>query len=364
MRLLRNVFTRLLLLFAMVAAGAAAGSGTANAAVPDAWGFAYVDTSSGVPNLSYQAGSWTSGAVSVTPGVPGEYFVRFPQIGIPQGGGIAHVTAISQSAEWCQIEKWGQVGTDEMVAVRCYRYGGGPAKALFSIVFASSSGALFSASQAFGYVFWNGSSIGSDYNSSLGVNSVFHNATGDWTVWLPGLGSSVQAGNIQVTAVDSGQPARCKVGAWSWATSGQKIQVLCHDATVNPLDTGWTLTYQRERAITGAFAPPKLFAYTFDNTPANPGPYSPVPPAINFNYPGAVNTIQSAGTGLRLVTFPKVGALPNDVQVTAYGPGPGFCNLLTLWTTSGSTAVVRDVACYNATTRVNQASFVTYTSVH
>lgn len=362
MHLLRKAFTRLLLVCAMVAGGAVAGAGAANAAVPDVWGFAYVDTTSGVPNPSYQAGSWTSGVVTVSPGVPGEYFVRFPNIGAK--GGIAHVTAVSQTAEWCQVEKWGPSGPDEIVAVRCYRFGGSPATTRFSIVFASSSGALSSASQAFGYVYWDGSSIASGYNSSLGVNAVYPGPPGEWTVWLPGLGSSVAAGNIQVTAVDSTQPARCKVGDWSWAPSGQKIQVLCHDATVNPLKTGWTLTYQRERAITGAFAPPKLFAYTFDNVPANPGPYAPGPPPVNFNFPGATNTVQSAGTGLRLVTFPAVGALPNNVQVTAFGPGPEFCNLLTLWTTSGSTTYVRDVVCYHATTPVNRASFVSYTSVY
>ena len=361
MRLLRTVFTRLLLLVAMVAGGTTAAASAAQAATPDVWGFAYVDTSSGIPNPTYQAGSWGAGSVTVTPGVPGEYFVRFPGIGIPTGG-IAHVTAISQTAEWCQIEKWGQSGADEIVAVRCYRYGGGPAKALFSIVFASSSGALASASQAYGYVFWNGSTIASHYNSALAVNTVTPTSTGVWTVWMPGLGSAVQAGNVQVTAVDSGQPARCKVGAWSWAASGQKFQVLCHNATNVPLDTGWTITYQRERSITGAFAPPKYFAYTFDNTPANPGPYAPVPTGVNFNYPGAVNTVQSSGTGMRLVTFPKVGILPNNVQVTAYGPGPAFCNLQTLWTTAGSVTYVRNVVCYNATTALNQPSLLTYTS--
>ena len=361
MRLLRTVFTRLLLLVAMVAGGTTAAASAAQAATPDVWGFAYVDTSSGIPNPTYQAGSWGAGSVTVTPGVPGEYFVRFPGIGIPPGG-IAHVTAISQTAEWCQIEKWGQSGADEIVAVRCYRYGGGPAKALFSIVFASSSGALASASQAYGYVFWNGSTIASHYNSALAVNTVTPTSTGVWTVWMPGLGSAVQAGNVQVTAVDSGQPARCKVGAWSWAASGQKFQVLCHNATNVPLDTGWTITYQRERSITGAFAPPKYFAYTFDNTPANPGPYAPVPTGVNFNYPGAVNTVQSSGTGMRLVTFPKVGILPNNVQVTAYGPGPAFCNLQTLWTTAGSVTYVRNVVCYNATTALNQPSLLTYTS--
>jgi len=124
MRLLRSVFARLLVLCAMVAAGAAAGAGTANAAVPDVWGFAYIDTSSGVPNVAHQAGSWGPGpTVTVSPGGPGEYFVRFPKIGIPKGG-IAHVTAVTQGPVWCQIEKWGQSGSDEIVAVQCYRYGG------------------------------------------------------------------------------------------------------------------------------------------------------------------------------------------------------------------------------------------------
>ncbi|MEV4456456.1 hypothetical protein [Microbispora sp. NPDC049633] len=361
MRLLRTVVTRLLLLCAMVAAGAVAGAGAANAAVPDVWGFAYVNVTSGVPSMAHQAGSWAAGNVSVSPGVPGEFFVRFPQIGIR--GGVAHVTAVSQAAEWCQLEKWGQSGSDEIVAVRCYRYGGGPAPdARFTIVFASSSGPLASATQAFGYVHSDGRSIVSDYNSSLAANTVVHDATGVWTVTMPGLGATSPAGNIQVTAVDSGSPARCKVGDWSWSAGAQKFRVLCHNATTALRDTGWTLTYQRERAITGAAAPPRFFAYTFDHTPGNAGPYAPAPAGINFNNAGAVNTVQSAGLGLRLVRFPAVGSPPDDVQVTAFGAGPGFCNLLTVWGVSGSEAVVRDVACYSGGVRAAQQAFVTYTS--
>ncbi|MBX6386966.1 MAG: hypothetical protein IRZ07_28975, partial [Microbispora sp.] len=158
------------------------------------------------------------------------------------------------------------------------------------------------------------------------------------------------------------KPARCKVGEWGSDPSGQKIRVLCHDVADKPYDTGWTLTYQRERAITGAFAPPKLFAYTFDNLPANPGPYAPLPAGVNFNSQGATNTVQTAGPGMRLVSFPKVGMTPDNVQVTAYGTGPEYCNLLTLWRTFGGDAYVRDVVCYKGTTRVDQPSFVTYVS--
>jgi hypothetical protein len=239
--------------------------------------------------------------------------VRFPQIGIPAGG-VVHVTATSQTAEWCQVQKWWSAGVDEIVAVQCYKYGGAPLFTPFSITFAESTG-LLTAPKAFGYVFWNGSSIATQFNSASGVNSVVPTSTGVWTVTLPGLGSTGVAGNIQVTAVDSTAAARCKVGAWAPTAGAQKIQVRCHDATNIPFKTGWTLTYHRERAITGAAIPPKNFAYTFDNTPANPGPYAPVPPAINYNSQSSVNTIQSGGTGQRMVKFPTVGVLPDRKSV-------------------------------------------------
>ncbi|MFI6318893.1 hypothetical protein ACIBG8_15295 [Nonomuraea sp. NPDC050556] len=336
----------------------------AHAAVPNRWGFAYVDIPSGIPNPSHQAGSWAPGPmVSVSPGVPpGQTVVKFPQIGGP--GGVPHVTAVVDAPAWCQIERWAQSGPDELVWVRCYKYGGSPGFVPFTIVYAESTGVLPPA-QGFGYLYYNGGGIPFTYNSAGGLNSVTPLAVGIWRVVLPGLGTPALAGNLQVTAVDPQQPARCKVRLWPAAplvAGAQTLQVICHNATSTPINTGWTLTYHRQRAVTGGAIPPKNFAYTFDNTPANPGPYAPVPVGINFNSQGGVNTIQNAGPGLRLVQFPLVGVLPDDVQVTAYGPGPEYCNLLTLWLTSGGNAFVRDVACYSAVTRTNVASFTTYVS--
>ncbi|MER6174255.1 hypothetical protein [Streptosporangium sp. NPDC001681] len=355
MRQSLRVVIGILCVVAMLAAGVT----TAQAAVPNRWGFAVVDVTSGIPNPGHQAGSWPGGFnVTVTPGGAGQTFVRFPQIAI--GGGVVHVTAISPNAYWCQAQTWGPSGVDLVVAVQCYRYGGAPVFTPYSIVFEQSTGTL-PAPQAFGYVHYNGGAVATQFNSAGGVNTVAGGG-GVWTVTLPGLGSTGFAGNLQVTAVDPGQPARCKVGGWAPAVGAQTVQVRCHNATSAPLNTGWTLTYQRERAITGAAIPPKNFAYTFDNTPANPGPYAPVPPPVNYNSQTAVNTVQTSGTGQRMVLFPAVGVLQDHVQATAYGPGPEFCNLLTLWATSGGTAIVRNVVCYNAGTRLDYPSLVTYTS--
>ncbi|WP_433243643.1 hypothetical protein ACQPYK_40200 [Streptosporangium sp. CA-135522] len=360
MRRLPKVIVRILCVTVMFAAGLTAVAASAQAAVPNRWGFAHVNLTSGIPDPAHQAGSWGAGFnVSVSPGGVGQTYVKFPQLAID--GGVVHVTAIAQTAYWCQAQKWGPSGPDLIAVVQCYKYGGGPVFTPYTIVFEQSTGIL-PAPQAFGYVHYNGSLVATQFNSSGAANGVTPLGVGVWNVTLPGLGSPGPEGNVQVTAVNPINPARCKVGGWGSAPGAQTVQVRCHNATNVPFNTGWTLTYQRQRAITGAAIPPKNFAYTFDNTPANPGPYAPVPPGVNYNSQGAVNTVQTAGTGQRMVIFPAVGVLPDHVQVTAYGTGPEFCNLVTLWNTSGGTAIVRNVVCYNAGTRVDQPSLTTYTS--
>ncbi|GAA0404100.1 hypothetical protein Acor_24450 [Acrocarpospora corrugata] len=345
----------------LVVAGLTALSGSAQAAVPNRWGFAYVNIPAGVPDPSHQAGSWAPAFnVTVTPGVVGQTFVRFPQIGGP--GGIVHVTAVVPTNAWCQVESWVPALPDEVVTVRCYRFGGVPMFVPFTVLYEESSGPLPAGSHAFGYVAYNGAAITGSYNSVLAPNTVVPSGLGTWTVTLNGLGSPAPAGNLQVTAVNPGAPARCKVGSWSPGAALQTVIVRCHDGVNNLYNTGWNLTYQRQRAITGGAIPPKNFAYTFDVNPANPGPYAPTPVGINFNSQASVNTVQSSGLGLRLVQFPRVGVLRDHVQATAYGGGPEFCNLQAPWLTSGSVAVVRNVACYNAGARVNTQSLTTYTS--
>jgi len=178
---------------------------------------------------------------------------------------------------------------------------------------------------------------------------------------MAGLGSSGQVGGVQVTAVIKSAPAKCELDRWTPSKTAQVLVVRCFDAGSTPLDTGWTLSYQRGRAITGKH--PKQFAYIFDNQPLQPGPYSPAPAGINFNSLSGSNTINSAGTGLRTVKFQKVGRLPNIVFATPFHVGPGFCNLPSLWATPVPNVIVRSVSCFDATGKPkSQASLVTYTS--
>jgi hypothetical protein len=335
----------------------------AQASVPDGWGFAYVDNPSvaGIPDPNHQAGSWPPGfVVHSAPGGVGQVLVRFPQIATK--GGVVHVMAVIDVAVWCQAQKWGTSGPDEVVAVRCYKPGGGPVFAPFVVTFAHSSVTTLAPPRAYGYLhFEPGSGIVTSFNSAGAANTVTPGPTGVWTVRLPGLGAASLAGDVQVSAVNPTKPAKCELEKWAPAAAGQTFVVRCFDATTGPLSTGWDLTYQLGRAVTGT--QPKLFGYSFDNQPANAGPYAPAPPPVNFNSAGGVNTLMRAGTGLRLVSFPRIGHLPNTVLVTPVQTGPGFCNLNTVWGTAAPTTIVRDVTCYTAAgVRSSQRFMITYTS--
>jgi hypothetical protein len=347
-------------LLATVAALLAAPAAPAQAKIPDQWGFAF----NNLPNppagyvMPRQWGSWKSlfpadwaTVTQVGPG-PGLYQVRFPKIA---GKGVVHVTAVNSGPVWCQIAKWGPVGVDEIVYVRCHSVGGAPKDSAFTVMYSESSGI---GGPPYGWVWGTAAgTLANGYNASGALNTVAPlPAPGRYVVELPGLGSGFD-GNIQVTAVNSQVGARCKVARWSPIPTGQRVYVFCHNGANMPFSTDFTLTYHHKVAVYGAVSPPDRFAYIWDTL----GGWTP--PGANVNSLGGINTVVPAGPGLRLIRFPLVGLDPSHVQVTANGINPEFCNLLTAWGIFGGNAVVRDVACYDGTgTLVNQPSFVTYTS--
>ena len=337
----------------------------AQAAVPDRWGFAFMDNPTPPPGMtldtSHQWGSWKTAFPGLWATVDqigaGRYVVHFPQLapGLPVPRGIVHVTAVNPGPVWCQALDWRPAPPDEDVYVKCYRVGGGAIDSTFTVLFSQSSGLPAPPGGDYAYVQSDPSgAIVTEYNSTGAANFVSHGPTGNYKVGLPGVGAATMVGNIQVTAVDV-PPVRCKPAAWAPSAGGQTILVQCNDAAGMPVDTGWTLTYQNKRSIFGAVSPPKFFAYTWPTLPA-------VPP-VDFNSQGGANVVGSAGTGLHIVQLTRVGVLPDHVQVTAFTDAPNFCQLNSQWAASGMTATVRDVACYtNAGAPVDERAFTTYTS--
>ncbi|MFE2178132.1 hypothetical protein ACFVVL_27100 [Kitasatospora sp. NPDC058115] len=333
-------------------------AGPAHAAVPDRWGFAYLDNPtpppSYVPDTSRQWGSWPSPAanpVRVDQVGTGSYVVHFPLIAGP--GGIAHVTAVGRTGSWCQVRGWATAGTGQDVAVGCYRPGGAPEDTRFTVLYTTSSGVPAPAVGGYGYVFSNTTgAVITQYNSTGGTNAVGYGGTGVWKVWLPGLGQATPAGNLEVTAVDAVNGARCKVGEWAPSASGQTVLVNCYNAANAPYDTRWTLSYSEKRAVHGPALPPKSYGYLWFN--------GGVPAATNFNSSGPPNTL--SGSVPYTVNLPNIAVPADTAQVTAFGPGPDYCGLATPWARSAGTVNLYPL-CFNGSgSPVPSRFFTAYTS--
>ncbi|MFB8166624.1 hypothetical protein [Kitasatospora purpeofusca] len=333
-------------------------AGPAHAAVPDRWGFAYLDNPNPplgyVPDPSRQWGSWPTPAtnpVKVDQLGTGSYVVHFPLIAGP--GGIAHVTAVSRTGSWCQVRSWGTAGTGQDVTVGCYRPGGAPEDNRFTVLYTTSSGVPSPPGGSYGYVFANPTgSVITQYNSAGGTNTVGPGGTGIWKVWLPGLGQSTPVGNLQVTAVDATAGARCKVADWSPSATGQTVVVACFNAASAPYNTRWTLSYAEKRAVHGPAFPPSNFGYLWFN--------GGLPPGTNYNSSGAVNTL--TGSVPYTVNLPNVAVPSDTAQVTAFGPGPDYCGLATPWNRSAGT-VNLFALCFNSSgSPIASRFFTAYTS--
>jgi hypothetical protein len=340
----------------LVAAALVAGplAAPADAAPPGDYGFAYsqVATPGGTyaPDPTRQ---WVSsgGVATVTQTGTGAYSVTFPGIG--GTGGIAHVSAVNRTGEWCQVRSYGPVGTNERVDLLCFRPGGAPADTRFSVLYSSGAGV-----PAYAHVRATAAgTVATSVNSAGAANSVTPAGTGFYSVFLSavGLGAGSPAGGLQVTATAS-TPGRCKVATWSSTANGQQVVVGCVNPAGAPANLGWTLSYQFTRSIVSSATPPTRFAYVFDTLGA-------VPPGAWYNSAGGGFGLATAGVGLRQVQFPAVGASPDHTQVTAYGRGPEYCTTASPATLSGGTVTLQYVVCYtNAGTYVTQPSLVTYTS--
>jgi hypothetical protein len=342
---------------AVLGAAAALAPVTPAHAATELWGFAYVEDPAPpavyVPDPSRQATSVGSTVQAGPDGGTGAYRVYFP--GLAAGNLVAHVTAVTRTGEWCQVNDLLTSGSTEIVRVRCFRPGGAPAASRFSVLLSAAPAAAAPGAYAFVRVAPSGGLLGS-YNSLGAANSVSPLGGGDYVVTLPGVGadpSSVLTGGVQVTASNGTVPARCKVRGWATGPGGQQVAVRCVDPGGLGTPTGFALSYQHKRSIVGR-TPPGRFGYVFD---LGGGPQTV------YNSAGGAVTTGAGGTGLRAVQFTGIGVTPDTMQATAYGPGPEYCTFAQPWLTSGGTVTLRYVVCYSNTgVLTTQPSLVTYTS--
>ncbi|GLL07824.1 hypothetical protein GCM10017581_095820 [Dactylosporangium matsuzakiense] len=329
----------------------------AAAATADRFGFALVDNPA-VPTWTvlpapYQFGSWASPAAATGGKVAtGRFLVRFPGIGAGARGNV-HVTAVARDGRFCETVRWYSSGLDEIVDVQCFKAGGSPADTPFTVLWTVSSGVLPTGTGAYASLQVTGNTLTQAYNSTGGPVSVTPVAVGVYAVKLAGVGlaSGVQAGNVQVTAVQpNAQPRRCKILKWGAAGADVVGYIACHDpVTGAPMNSDFTASYHRERSVYASFGPPKYFGYLA--TPYG-GP-------TNFSYPLGVgaNGWGPLGTGTYTVKFPVLHEKATTAHLTAIGDGPGYCTLLDKWVLAGAADAVVPVACFDNAGNPDKSEF-------
>ncbi|MFY1670933.1 hypothetical protein ACN27G_13335 [Plantactinospora sp. WMMB334] len=322
------------------------------AAAADRFGFAYVDNpllpaAWTVLDPTRQWGSWKTAFPALQAEgmrlAPGRYHVKFPQVGAGSRGNV-HVTPVNRTGHYCEIVRWGQSGADEIVDVQCHKPGGDRDDTRFTVLWTYSSGLVPPVEGSHAWLQWGGAAVVQSYNSTGGGVSVLAGGVGIYQVRLGGVGvAGTLAGNLQVTAVQpNAGPRRCKVARWG--SSGLDIiaYVTCFDPAGAPVASEFTLSYHRERAVYGSFAPPKYTGY-FSSAHAG---------QTNWNYPaggfGFNSSVPLAPAGRYLVRYPLLVERETHGQVTGYGSGSNYCHLTQPWTLTATTAEV-DTICFDDT---------------
>ncbi|SDX96340.1 hypothetical protein SAMN05421504_10459 [Amycolatopsis xylanica] len=327
--------------------------GQAQAASPAKWGFAYVDNPTAAVwttlDPTHQWGSWKTAAPALSAEgrlVGGVYQVKFPAIGTGTRG-LAHVTAVGGTGNYCHLVRWFQEGVDEIVEVKCQMARSvSPSPTRFTVLWTLSPG-VTGGQGAHAYLHL---ATGERYNSTGGPVTV--TGSNPYLVQFAGVGALT--GNIQVTAVGQAQQAlRCKVMDWKY-TVAVSASVYCFTASGQaPPGVDFTASYHRERSIIGAAPPepPKAYGHLWCFNGS-----------AGARYPVNVGCGQT-GPAKYLTSFPGQQLNETHAQVTAYGPGPGvtapgdpatYCTLTTIWVNAQP-----PVNCFTSTGAPSLNSFFT-----
>lgn len=186
-------------------------------------------------------------------------------------------------------------------------------------------------------------------HSSTAVNTITRSGVGRYTVRLPDLGAV--SGTVLVTAYGPGT-SNCKVLSWGPRGTAQLVSIRCFTATGVLADTPFTMSYTNHTGVVGSD-----LAYVWANQPTEAS-YVPSQP-YQANSSGATNRIQRLGTGSYLVKLPHLGRSAGHVQVTAYGPGPERCKVVS-WGPNGAEQDIRVLCNTSNGTPVDTRFTLTY----
>jgi len=311
---------------------------TSQALVNGFQAFARVNAAGGV--IAANSFSTTGGAITAINDFAGGYRVTLGNMSDAGTGGNVQVVALGANNVRCKTSGWAPSGASMVVNVRCHTPNGFLTNSEFFVRFAKvfaaagfGTGAYMRTTAAFA------PGVEFSWNSTGGVNTVFQEGTGKYTVTLPGLAR--RGGGVQITAIGTTGP-HCKVLDWFDSGGSELVRVRCFEINGAPVDARFSLNFiGNEQSVgirnRGAFvwaSSPELETYS--------------PPAEwsknTGNVAGTCTAVNVAGriipNGPFVIFHQNMSILGASPHVTAYGDNPNYCKLVGL-TAQGTGAQVR-----------------------
>jgi hypothetical protein len=194
-----------------------------------------------------------------------------------------------------------------------------------------------SARAGFAAVEFNSLNHSTSYNSSGGAIGVTHSSAGLYTVTFFGQSGFV-GGDVQVSTLSP--VGTCSVDSWGVSAGDLNIGVDCYNLSGALNDEDFSVLATQPLAAPHAPAGVLDYDWVYTSHGVLTGIYQ-------FNSSHRRNSVRHLGTGRYLVSMPgpgTVGATKGTVKVTAYGAGPGGCQVVS-WRTV-STGELVGVACF------------------
>ncbi|MCM3884835.1 hypothetical protein [Frankia sp. R82] len=364
-----------------------------------AWGFArFTDATAKtgaamVVPAAASAGSWRSATsaqrdeqVRVVHQTTGSYRVTFPGLAVPDGRGIALVTALDPAGAAvagtgvtapvvsCHVVRWGAAGRAEQVDLTCRDAAGAAADSAFTALFthvpqepagagtpspsagsatastAASTGSAPSSPAASGtalpvtgagsyaYLRLDDASAptarpADAYSvSGPGTIEVRRVGAGHYTIDLIGPAFAKNGNNLQVNAIGDG-PVGCNALGRVVGTDRQSVFVGCARGSTQ-VDSPFVLLYTSGHALIPLAQDAASFGHAFTGVTRQGGPtqQAPIGPPVNAwgwysaNSTGATNQVRRLAVGRYEVSFPGIARTPDLVAVTPYGEPTARCS--------------------------------------
>lgn len=262
----------------------------------------------------------------------GEYWVGIPGL---TGFGATHATAYGGEAAYCDAGD-AQYSDSSLAVVNCFNSFGTPVDTMFTLSFTSATPSAYDHPLAYMEVERNGSIFDGMHFNSGGDKSWVTRDGYLYQVHIPNLGGF--SGHVQVNAAENGN--RCLVQNWySWGYD-EVVNVRCilRGNLTFPTDSAFILTFAADQNILAV--PGHDSAYAWANQPTADS-YAPSSPYLFTTGWYGTATAARSSAGNYSMTFDGVDLNSGNIQVSAYGSGQAFCNVVNWF---DSTVYIR---CFN-----------------